>query len=231
MINPFNIFRKKESKSIAEMLKPIEALEKKLVPLEIDLPVNGNYQSDNKSFIRIPPSSQCGYTTLAVLLSQFIQEATGDKFISDMIEFFEKDFITGKKNSRFGSAMNNHVFMANFYLKKNGIEREVVFKEHSGSVQDVIDVLKKGYAVGVAGMMTSSGHFMPITGYSELRNSFKVQDPYKRFDFIKKKYTNESGLNCYYPIEEFYPYLSQSSNVVSGGTKKGIRFYYIGDKK
>ena len=225
-----NLFKPKQEKSIADLMKPIGELEKKPQPIEIDLPVQGNYQLDNKAFPKIPASSQCGYTSLAVLLSQFIPESKSDKFIEDIINFWEKDFITNKKQNRFGSSMANHVFMAKFYLKKYDINREVIFKENSGTVQDVIEVLKKGYAVGVAGMMTSSGHFMVISGYSELRKAFKVQDPYRLFDFDKGKYTNQSGLNVYYPVDRFLKYLEASSLMASNNTKKGIRFYYIGDK-
>ena len=224
-----NLFKPKQEKSIAELMKPIGDLEKKPIPVEIDLPVQGNYQLDNKAFPKIPASSQCGYTSLAVILSQFIPDAKNDDFIYEMIKYFEKDFLIGKAR-RFGSMMNNHVFMAQFYLKKYGIDRQVIFKPHSGTVQEVIEVLKKGYAVGVAGMMTGDGHFMVISGYSELRKAFKVQDPYKLFDFEKGKYTNQSGLNAYYPVDRFTKYLEASSLLASNNTKKGIRFYYIGDK-
>jgi hypothetical protein len=224
-----NLFKPKEQKSIADLMKPIGELEKKPTPIEIDLPVTGNYQLDNKAFPKIPASSQCGYTSLAVLLSQFIPEAKSDEFIYEMIKYFEKDFLIGKAR-RFGSMMQNHVFMAQFYLKKYGINRQVIFKPHSGTVQEVIEVLQKGYAVGVAGMMTGDGHFMVISGYSELRKAFKMQDPYKLFDFDKGKYTNQSGLNVYYPVDRFLKYLEASSLMASQNTKKGIRFYYIGDK-
>lgn len=221
------MFSKKESKTIYEILKPHEEAFK-TKPIEIDLPIQGNSQLDNKGFISIPPSSQCGYTTLSVLLSQFIPEAKSDKFIADMINYFEKDFLIGKAR-RFGSSMANHKFMAEFYLKKYSINRSVHFYEHSGTVADIIAILNRGYAVGVAGMMTKDGHFMAITGYSELRRSFKMQDPYRLFDFEKNKYGKESGLNVYYPVAKFLPYLEQSSLLVSGGLKKGIRYYYIGD--
>lgn len=224
-----NLFKPKQEKSIADLMKPIGELEKKPQPVEIDLPVIGNYQLDNKAFPKIPASSQCGYTSLAVLLSQFIPEAKSDEFIYEMIKYFEKDFLVGKGN-RFGSSMVNHVFMAQFYLKKYGIDRQVIFKPHSGTIQEVIEILQKGYALGVAGMMTTSGHFMVISGYSELRKAFKVQDPYKLFDFDKGKYTNQSGLNVYYPVDRFLKYLEASSLMASQNTKKGIRFYYIGDK-
>ena len=224
-----NLFKPKQEKSIAELMKPIGDLEKKPIPVEIDLPVQGNYQLDNKAFPKIPASSQCGYTSLSVLLSQFIPEAKNDEFIYEMIQYFEKDFAIGKSR-RFGAFMQNHVFIAQFFLKKYGVDRQVIFKPHSGTVQDVIEVLKKGYAVGVAGMMTGDGHFMVISGYSELRKAFKVQDPYKLFDFDKGKYTNQSGLNVYYPVDRFTKYLEASSLLASNNTKKGIRFYYIGDK-
>lgn len=223
-----SLFKTEETKTIYQILKPHEEAYKSK-PIEIDLPVQGNSQLDNKGFISIPPSSQCGYTVLAMLLSQFIPDAKNDKFIADMISYFEKDFLVGKAR-RFGSFMGNHKFMAEFYLKKYGINRNVYFYEHSGTVADVIAILNRGYAVGVAGMMTKSGHFMTITGYSEVRKAFKVQDPYKLFDFTKATYGRESGLNAYYPVAKFLPYLEQSSQVVSNGTKKGIRYYYIGDK-
>ena len=223
-----SLFKTEETKTIYQILKLHEEAYKSK-PIEIDLPVQGNSQLDNKGFISIPPSSQCGYTVLAMLLSQFIPDAKNDKFISDMISYFEKDFLVGKAR-RFGSSMSNHKFMAEFYLKKYGINRNVYFYEHSGTVADVIAILNRGYAVGVAGMMTKSGHFMTITGYSEVRKAFKVQDPYKLFDFTKATYGRESGLNAYYPVAKFLPYLDQSSQVVSNGTKKGIRYYYIGDK-
>lgn len=225
-----NLFKKEESKSIAELMKPIGELEKKPKPIEIVLPVQGNSQLDNKGFGRIPPSSQCGYTTLAMLLSQFIPEAKSDKFIEEMILYFEKDFLVGMKNSRFGSSMPNHVFMAEYFLKKYGINRKVYFTPHSGTIADIIQVLNKGYAIGCAGMMTKSGHFMAIVGYSEVRKSLLMHDPYKRFDFEKATYTKEPGLNVYYPIDRFIKYLEASSLVASGNTKKGIRFYYIGDE-
>ena len=228
MFNLKNLFKPKQEKSIADLMKPIGELEKKPTPIEMDLPVQGNYQLDNKAFPKIPPSSQCGYTSLAVLLSQFIEEAKSDEFIYEMILYFEKNFLAGKGN-RFGSSMVNHVFMAQFYLKKYGIDRQVIFKPHSGTIGEIIEILKKGYAVGVAGMMTTSGHFMVISGYSELRKAFKVQDPYKLFDFDKGKYTNQSGLNVYYPVDRFTKYLEASSLMASNNTKKGIRFYYIGD--
>lgn len=229
MINLFkNLFKQKESKSIAELLKPIGSLEKKPTFIEIDLPVQGNSQLDNKAFKSIPPSSQCGYTTLAVLLSQFIPQAKDDKFIFEMINYFEKDFLIGKGN-RFGASMANHVFMAEFFLKKYGVNRKVNFYPHSGTVADIIAILNKGYVIGVAGMMTKSGHFMTITGYSESRRAFKVADPYRLFDFEKGTYSKLPGLNAYYPIAKFMPYLEQSSTLVSNGTKKGIRYYYIGD--
>ena len=229
MFNFKNLFKPKEQKSIADLMKPFDELEKKPTPIEIGLPVTGNYQLDNKAFPKIPPSSQCGYTSLAVLLSQFIQEAKSDEFIYEMIKYFEKDFAIGKAR-RFGSMMQNHVFMCQFYLKKYGIDRQVIFKPHSGTIGEIIEILKKGYAVGVAGMMTGDGHFMVISGYSELRKAFKVQDPYKLFDFDKGKYTNLSGLNVYYPVDRFTKYLEASSLMASQNTKKGIRFYYIGDK-
>lgn len=224
-----DLFKKKD-KDLDKFISEFNKLEKKPIPLEIDLPIKGNYQLDNINFISIPASSQCGYTSLAVLLGQFIEEANNDKFIKEMIETFEKDFLSGK-SSRYGSSMKNHTEMAKFYLEKYNVDRQVIFKENSGTVQDVIEVLKKGYAIGVAGMMTNSGHFMVISGYSEVRKAFKVQDPYKLYDFEKKRYTNQSGLNAYYPIDKFYPYLNQSSLVSSNGKKNGIRFYYIGDKK
>lgn len=229
MLNLKDIFKKKEEKSIADLMKPIGELEKSPKPIEIDLPVTGNYQLDNKNFPKIPASSQCGYTSLAVILSQFIPDAKNDDFIYEMIKYFEKDFLIGKA-WRFGSMMNNHVFMAQFYLKKYGIDRQVIFKPHSGTISEIIEILKKGCAVGVAGMMTGDGHFMVISGYSELRKAFKVQDPYKLFDFDKGKYTSQSGLNVYYPVDRFTKYLDASSLMASNNTKKGIRFYYIGDK-
>jgi hypothetical protein len=190
--------------------------------------VQGNSQLDNKGLGKIPPSSQCGYTVLAILLSQFIPEAKDDKFIKEMIEHFEKDFLVGKGN-RFGSSMTNHVFMAEYYLKKYGINRKIHFTPHSGTVADIVAALSKGYAVGCAGMMTPHGHFMVICGYSEVRKSFLMHDPYKKFDFEKGTYTKESGLNVYYPIDRFLKYLEASSLAASKNTKKGIRFYYIGD--
>ena len=89
MFNLKNLFKPKEEKSIADLMKPIGELEKKPQPVEIDLPVQGNYQLDNKAFPKIPASSQCGYTSLAVILSQFIPEAKNDEFIYEMIKYFE----------------------------------------------------------------------------------------------------------------------------------------------
>jgi hypothetical protein len=224
-----NLFKKEESKSIAELMKPLDTLEKKPVPIEIALQVQGNEQLNNFNIGSLRASSQCGYTMDAMILSQFIPEAKDDKFIKEIIEHFEKNFLAGR-GRRFGLTMDNHVFINEYYLKKYGIKRKIHFTPHSGTIADIIAALNKGYAIGCAGMMTSHGHFMVIIGYSEIRKSFLMHDPYKRFDFDAKRYTNESGLNVYYPIDKFMPYLVASSLAASGNTKKGIRFYYIGDK-
>lgn len=224
-----SLFEKKSEAQISQVIQDFNKLEKKPVPVEIDLPVQGNEQLDNFKYPRLAASSQCGYTSLAVILSQFIPDATSDKFIKDMIDFFEKEFLETKVNTRFGSSMANHVFMAEFYLKKYNVKKKVYFTPFGGTIEQVIEALSKGYAVGIAGMMTESGHFMVITGYSELRKAFKMQDPYRKFDFVKKRYANQSGLNVYYPVADLLPYLEASSRAVTQGKHGGIRFYYIGD--
>ena len=82
----------------------------------------------------------------------------------------------------------------------------------------------------MCGYDDKSGHFMAIIGYRKLK-IFTHARSIQRFDFEKATYTKESGLNVYYPIDRFIKYLEASSLVASGNTKKGIRFYYIGDKK
>jgi len=145
------------------------------------------------------------------------------------LELFDKDYIT-KGGTRFTAFMSNHIKIYEYYLNKFNIQKEIVFVPHSGTVEQIIEVLKTGEAVEVSWMPTPHGHYSPIVGYSELRKAFKVADPYKRFDFKTKKYTNESGLNAWYPIADMLPYLEKSALVASDKKFKGIRFCYLRKK-
>lgn len=151
-----------------EVVKQVIIEDNTYNPIEISLPIQYNTQKDNPKFNFIPASSQCGYTTIAMVLSQFIPEANSDIFISDIILTFEKNFINGK-GSRFGSLMQNHVKIYEYYIDKYKLNKQVVFIPQDGTLNDIVEGLKAGSAVEFSWMPTSSGHYSTIVGYSEIK--------------------------------------------------------------
>lgn len=224
-----NLFKKNESESIHDLLKKHES-KFTHAPIELDTGLVGNYQLDNIALNNIPASAQCSVTTISVLLSKHIDKAKSDLFIKEVFDKFDSSYIA-KGGYRFTASMDNHISIYDYYIKKFDLPLEVVFVPHSGTIDDIINVIKTGEGVEVSWMPTSHGHYSPIVGYSEIRKSFKVADPYKRFDFKVGKYTNESGLNAWYPVLDFYKYLEKSSLSASGGKYKGIRYCYLRSKK
>jgi len=193
-------------------------------PLELSVLNEYNWQKNNTAIEGITFASQCGYTTIAVVLSELISEAKTDKFIADMIAKFEKGFSGGKK-SRFASIMDNHVKIYQHYIREYGLNKEVVFIPQDGTLDDIITGLKNGSAVEFSWMPTTSGHFSAIVGYSEIKKAFEIQDPWAKFDFKKKRYTTESGERNWHSISDITPYMNQSSK-----SKKGYRLIYLKDK-
>ncbi|MBK8396085.1 MAG: hypothetical protein IPL26_12725 [Leptospiraceae bacterium] len=224
MINQLkSLFQKKESKSIHEILKPHEEIFNKK-PIEISLPIVCNTQRDNTKFNFIPPSSQCGYTTIAMVFSQFIPEAKTDLFISDIIVTFEKNFVTGK-GSRFALTMDNHVKIYQYYIDKYKLNKEIVFIPQDGTLEDIIKGLQCGSPVGFSWMPTTSGHYSAIIGYSEIKKCLEIHDPWAKFDFSKKRYSSLTGANNLHSIDDITPYMNKSSK-----SKKGYRLIYLKDK-
>lgn len=193
-------------------------------PLEISLPIKYNTQRDNPKFNFIPASSQCGYTTIAMVLSQFIPEANGDIFISDIILTFEKNFINGK-GSRFGMSMQNHVKIYEYYINKYKLNKEVIFIPQDGTLNDIVEGLKAGSAVEFSWMPTSSGHYSTIVGYSEIKKSLEIHDPWGKFDFTKKAYGSQSGERNIHTIDLITPWMNRSSP-----NGKGYRITYLRNK-
>ena len=216
-----NIFKKKE---IIQEVKPVPVPDVTPATIEISLPMLYNTQRDNSKFNLIPPSSQCGYTTIAMVLSRFIPEANSDLFISDIIVTFEKNFLAGK-GSRFGMAMSNHVKIYQYYIDKYKLNKYIVFIPSGGTLQNIIDGLQSGSAVEFSWMPTPSGHYSVITGYSEIKKSLEINDPWAKFDFTKKAYSNLSGERNNHSIGDITPYMNLSSV-----TKKGYRILYLKDK-
>lgn len=225
---------------VSTSITPIEQAVKALKPnqplvipqdvkkFELETSHQFNWQRNNKIVEGISPSSQCGYTTIAVVLSEDIPEAKDDKFIAEMIAKFEPGFATGTK-SRFALRMDNHVKIYEYYLQKYAIKKRVKFFPYGGTFVDIMYALQNNNAVELAGMMTPSGHFMPCCGFSQVKNALKIHDPWAKFDFKTGKYTSQSGENSWYAWDDFFPYLEKSSLAATG--KKGIRMLYLEDIK
>ena len=90
--------------------------------------------------------------------------------------------------------MANHVFMAEYFLKEMALIEKFILLHTVELLQILYKCLTKDMQSGVPGMMTKSGHFMAIVGYSEVRKSLLMHDPYKRFDFEKQLTQKNLGL-------------------------------------
>jgi hypothetical protein len=217
----FEMFNKKPV--ISTKVEPEKPIVPK--PLEIILDVKYNTQKDNKAFLPIPPSSQCGYTSIAMVLSVILENAKHDEFISDMILNFEKLFLNQKTKFLFGSSMQNHVKIYQHYIEKYKLNKAVVFRPQEGTLNDIINGLKCGSPVGFSWMPTKSGHYSVIIGYSEVKKSLLIHDPWAKFDFTKKDYGIESGASNWHTIDDITPYMNRSS-----ANGKGYRLNYLKEK-
>jgi hypothetical protein len=122
--------------------------------------------------------------------------------------------------------MDNHKKIYEHYINKYNLNLEVVFIPQDGTIDDIINALKKGYPLEFSWMPTKSGHYSLIVGYSELKKALQIHDPYGKFNFITGRYTLESGSYNWHSIEQITPYMNRSS-----ANKKGYRLIYLKEKK
>ena len=187
-----------------------------------------NWQLNNKKFERIPSSDQCGYTSAAIFLSRWIDNKIDDSYIEYIINKVDHEYIDRKSNTRRGSFQHTYrYFFENELLKFN---KKIITRQNGGTREEILKALENDSPVFTSTMLTRSGHFIVITGFNYIKNSYIVQDPYGYFDFTKNKYTNTkefSGKEVLYDSDKLEIALNQSSLYATG--KAGFRIIYAED--
>lgn len=198
--------------------------------IEIDLNVKHNWQLNNFGFTRIPPGSQCGYTSACSVLSTRIMEASEDWFVKEFTMRMDTDYITGKSNTRKGASQNNYKAVMDDYLKKYNLQYQTVVKQRGATLDNIVEALDSGSPVMASTMLTSSGHYIPIIGINMKEKYLKCNDPYGAFDFKKKRYgkvTEAAGKGIKYMFDEILPYMEKSTKTVFGTAATGYRILWV----
>lgn len=187
-----------------------------------------NSQRDNKIVEGISQGSQCGYTSLAMILSQTKPEFGSDAFVSKMVlemegkkQVFREAFLNGKIESYIKKLINVDkyrvgAFMEAYQQYANSLNIGSFRLVRSDSPDLMKSVLDKGIPIMLGTIITASGHYVVVVGYDE--NGWIVNDPWG--DGVGG-YKNKDGKEKVYP----YKWLSERINDLSG--KKGkIRAIY-----
>lgn len=196
----------------------------------IKLNVNYNWQLDNFGFTKISAGSQCGYTSACVVLSTRISDASNDWFVKEFVMEMDKDFITGKSNTRRGASQNNYKAIMDSYLQKHQSQFKTVVRPNGGTIDDITNALKKGSPVMASTMLTSHGHYIPIIGINTEKKCLICNDPYGLFNFKTKKYERvnaTAGKEVSYGFDDIFPYMERSTKAVFGEKATGFRILWV----
>lgn len=195
------------------------------------LTVPYNWQVDNYSFKdKFKGSSQCGPTSCCIMLSAYIQEAATDDFVREFIMEMDSDWLRGAVGNRKSAFQANYEIIIEKYLKKYGVNKNVVTKPYGATIEDIKKALNGGSPIMVSTKLTESGHYICMVGIDEERGVFIFHDPYGRFDFKQKKYVevkDEVGSYIEYPISEMKKYMEESSKAAMGKQVNGFRIIYL----
>ena len=172
----------------------------------------------------------CFYTSVCMMLSKWYgQEAVSDEFVKKYMDETEvkvgtkgiAEFVMTKFpwiNGRSGAWWLVHEEAVKRYLKKFGLSAE--YKEIS--IDDLYDKIRLNIPVVIGTLLTHQGHIVCVVGVKIENNirSWKIMDPWGKWDGVLKKYINSTEGNGYWVTDEqIIPYI---------GDKKGkkIRSLY-----
>lgn len=195
---------------------------------ELKIQITYNWQVNNDNLNgKFKGTAQCGPTSCCMTLSAFIPDASKDEFVRKFIEIIDKDWLSGKIQTRQSAYQFNYEKTINEILKQNNINKKAIVKPHSGTIDDIVHALTKGSPIMTSTMLTKDGHYICIVGVNQKDGYFIVHDPYGRYDFQKNAYAevkDNVGAFIKYPINLLSLAMEKSSNTVG---KKGYRIIWI----
>jgi len=196
---------------------------------ELKVMITYNWQVNNDNLNgKFKGSAQCGPTSCCMTLSAFIPDASKDSFVKEFIEHIDKDWLSGKVKTRSSAFQFNYAPVMTNFLKKYNINKKVIVKPHSATIEDIKNALTKGSPIMTSTMLTSYGHYICIVGVNTKDNYFIVHDPFGKYDFQKNTYTEiKDGVGAFikYPINSLSLAMEKSSK--GAGGKGGYRIIWI----
>lgn len=196
---------------------------------ELKIQITYNWQVNNDTLNgKFKGTAQCGPTSCCMMLSAFIPDASKDTFVKQFIEIIDKDWLSGKVNSRASASQFNYEKSINQVLKENNINKKAIVKPHSATLDDIVHAITKGSPVMTSTKLTLDGHYICIVGINQKDGYFIVHDPYGRFDFQKSSYVEvKDGVGAFikYPINLLSLAMEKSS--LGAANKKGFRIIWI----
>ena len=196
----------------------------------IQLDVKWNDQKDNIPLPRLPGSSQCGYTSAAMMVSPFIPAAATDDFVHGLIMRMEPaygratlaDMILdripwahGKRLGMFGDA---YAVACRELLRERGLNAELVWRPTGGSASELEAALMQGSPAMLSTMITRSGHYICVVGCDD--EHWICHDPYG--DGFRGYRQHVRGAYVKYPRVWL-----EARARKSDPNRRGLRFMYI----
>jgi ethanolamine utilization cobalamin adenosyltransferase len=203
--------------------------------IKLDVPYNWQVNNDTivikEQNINFKGTAQCGPTSACIMMSAFIPEAASDKFVKEFITDIDASWLQGK-SSRKSAFQSNYETSINKFLQKYGVKRKAVVKPHGGTIDDIKKALNSGSPIMTSTKLTGDGHYICMVGLDEENKSFIFHDPYGKFDFFKKSYTEVkdfAGEYVSYPMDKMIQVMEESSKAANGPRVKGFRIIYLGE--
>jgi hypothetical protein len=191
--------------------------------------VKYNWQVDNFGFDKLKSTAQCGYTSACMVLSTKIPDASNDWFVKEFVMEMDKDFIIGKSGTRKGASQGNYKAIMDKYLHKYDLHFQTKVVTQGATQDTILKALESGSAIMASTMLTSSGHYICISGIDTDRQVLICKDPYGKFDFKTKKYTVNAtaGDGVEYNFIDIFPVMEASSKAVFGKNATGFRILWV----
>jgi uncharacterized protein YvpB len=190
------------------------------------LDIKYNSQRDNPAVAGVPWSSQCGYTSVAMMLSAFLPEADSDKFVAELVRRMETPgplldrilakvpWARGKRTGMFGDAYAAAVAAI---LEERAPHLRAVWIPTGGTAAQLQAAIDAGSPANLSTMLTEHGHYIPVIGYD--RENWICNDPHGN---ALTGYANPDGHRVRYPRA----YLEAAARR-SDPNKRGLRFLSI----
>ena len=210
-------------RTIAKMIEILEASASNINNILTDIvdtrkafvDVEFNSQRDNPDVGRIKSYMECGYASIMMMLSQYIESYKGDGRVVEFNNLIDKDYSLYKTPYRVGASLERYPEFVDPILQKEGIKRKSVIHRHGADLNTIYEAIKGGSSVVLSTMLTSSGHYINVYGIDFEKQIVYANDPWfgiKEYDmsYLFERASESTyliygkrglGLRCMYTVE------------------------------